>query len=360
MKNNYVIIALIILIFLIFATVLIFNINTSKKEIVIGVPLALTGNAASYGEITKSGFDLAVEEINKTNELKIKLIYDDTKGDPKEAVAIIKKQIDYDNVNLFAGLIMSGEVLAVMPIVNDANKILFNTYSSSNEISKTDFVFRNRETSDLHGKLITDYLIKNDLNKIVIFTAKASNSLAYTKSFKSEFESKGNILNSFDYLADNQDFSNDLIKTKELNPDAIYISPTTVKDAIQILKQIKEFGIKSKVFSTPALDSIDFMQAKSDFNNEIYISSPTLDENNPLTNQFIKNYIKKYNKEPSVFAANAYDAIYILYSAIIVCDKNTLCIKNYLETNTFDVAEGKIKFNEFGDVVKPLIIKRIN
>jgi branched-chain amino acid transport system substrate-binding protein len=360
MKNKYAIIFISILILLILTTILIFNTNTPKKEIVIGVPLALTGNAASYGDITKSGFDLAVEEINKTNELKIKLIYDDTKGDPKEAVAIIKKQIDYDNINLFAGLIMSGEVLAVMPIINDANKILLNTYSSSNEISKTDFVFRNRETSDLHAKAITDYLIKNDLNKIVIFTAKASNSLAYTKSFKSEFESKGTVLNSFDYLSDNQDFSNDLIKIKELNPDAIYISPTTVKDAIQILKQINEFGIKSKVFSTPALDSPDFIQAKSDFNNEIYMSSAILDENNPLTKKFIENYIQKYNKEPSMFAANAYDAIYILYSAEIVCDTNTLCIKNYLETNTFDVAEGKIKFNEFGDVVKSVSIIRIN
>jgi branched-chain amino acid transport system substrate-binding protein len=69
----------------------------------IGAILPLTGNLAILGEPEKNGMSLAEEIINQQggiNGRPIKIIFEDSKGQPKEAVSIANKFINIDGIKI--------------------------------------------------------------------------------------------------------------------------------------------------------------------------------------------------------------------------------------------------------------------
>jgi len=65
------------------------------------VTAPFTGDVASWGDITHSGIDIALAEVNATggmNGIKIKVIYEDDQADPKIGVNAFKKLARHQNL----------------------------------------------------------------------------------------------------------------------------------------------------------------------------------------------------------------------------------------------------------------------
>ena len=81
---------------IILITALALTLGCGKKEeevIKIGAILPLTGDVAVWGNNTKEGIDLAVDEINKSggvNGKKIRIINEDSEALPQKGVAALK------------------------------------------------------------------------------------------------------------------------------------------------------------------------------------------------------------------------------------------------------------------------------
>src|SRR3989344_6415480 len=87
------------------------NFNGSYK---IGVMLALTGDAATYGLPEQQAIKIAADEINSKggiNGKKIEIIYEDGKCNPKDGNAAAQKLINVDKVKVIIGGSCSGETL---------------------------------------------------------------------------------------------------------------------------------------------------------------------------------------------------------------------------------------------------------
>lgn len=78
-------------------------IPVAEEDVIkIGAILPMTGNAAIYGESMRQGAELATEQINKLNSKKVEIIFEDSKGDPKEALSAFNKLKDNTNVVITA------------------------------------------------------------------------------------------------------------------------------------------------------------------------------------------------------------------------------------------------------------------
>ena len=67
----------------------------------VGVYGDLTGPTSSFGQSTKNGIELAVEEINNAggiNGKKVTLVVEDDQGRPEQAKTVISKLINQDKV----------------------------------------------------------------------------------------------------------------------------------------------------------------------------------------------------------------------------------------------------------------------
>ena len=104
-----------------------------------------------------------------------------------------------------------------------------------------------------------------------------------------------------------------MTKIKGMDFDVIYI-PGYYNEVGLIIKQAREMGIDVPIVGGDGFDSTDLVKLAGNKNlNDVFFTTAytTVDASDALT-QFIADYKKEYNEDPSMFSALAYDATNVL------------------------------------------------
>ncbi len=340
--------------------------RTKQPEVIkIGAILPLTGPAGKYGQWVKEGMELALSEVNSyTKKYSFKLIIEDDKGIPKEAVNAVNKLIKVDKVPVITGAVLSKVVLSVSPIVEKNKIVLLSVGASAVKIRKAgDYVFRIRETAREHGKKAADFALTISRRAGVIFL-NAENGVSYAEQFKKYYEENGGKIVLWEkYNEGETDFRSYLLKVKQLNLAVVYI-PGLVPEIAFILKQAKELGVKAIFISSVGAQNPKLIEIARDAAEGLIYTYPYFDTRLAKTDKKVKEFVKKYYESykhyPEFLAANGYDAIKLLASIISKYGYTPENIKNALyKVKNFHGVGGTFTFDEYGDVFKPVILKQI-
>ncbi len=219
----------------------------------------LTGDAASVGQDTLKGAQLAVDEINAAGGVggrKLELVVEDGKCNPKDAAQAGNKLINVDKVPVIFGGLCSGETTAVAPVAEQNKVLLISGCSSAPSITTAgEYVFRSYP-SDLHqGKFAAEY-VYNKLGKKKVATLAVLGD--YGTGIKNAFEAAfkqlgGEIVLSQDYAQDARDLKAQLTKVKGSGAELLYFVGYT-EASIAGLKQAKELGLNLPMLGGDAWD----------------------------------------------------------------------------------------------------------
>jgi len=357
-----------VLILIIAALAVLLVVTQTKRgpeEIKIGAILPLTGEAAKYGKSAKRGIDLALEEINAKGGIKGKkltIIYEDSKGNPKEGVSAILKLITVHKVPAILGAMSSSVTLAIAPIAEENKIVLLSPASSSPKITHAgDYIFRNCYSDIYEGKKMAHYIYNETrYKKVAIIHINNDYGIGLREAFRDEFNKLGGkvvAVETYDFGA--TDFRTQLSKIKESDPDAIYI--VGYSEMGRLLVQAKELELRIPFFSCIMFEDPDILKVAGDIAEGVVYTYPSY---NPKSREdvvanFINIFEKKYNQKPDGFAANAYDALKILALAIEKGGGKSEQIKKALYSiKDYPGVTGKTSFDGNGDVIKPIGIKQ--
>ena len=332
----------------------------------IGVVLPLTGAlAAPYGLPMQRGFELAREEINNSEQLgdaKITFITEDDQGTVEDAVEAYNKLIYQDGVPVILGPANSSQVREAFPIVQQNRVVAISSLSSASGLSAIgDFNFRISLTTDV---LVPSgiRIIQEKLGYTKAATIYDESDLYSTDSSKVVREAliaNGvEILTTEAYQTGETDFSAQLTRIKESNPDAIFIS-ALAPEMVQIMIQARQLGIPTDVpLIVPDLTGDEVAAAGDAAEGAITFTSWTSTTDTPRNRTFVQNYRAKYGAEPNPWAAQSYAALYILAEAIANAQStDATAIRDALaNTKNFDTVLGKFAFNAVGDAVYDLMV----
>ena len=342
------------------------QIEDLHREIPIGVVLPLTGAlAAPYGLPMQRGFELAREEINRSERLgdaRITFITEDDQGTIEDAVEAYNKLIHQDGVSIILGPANSSQVRETFPIAQQNQVVAISSLSSASGLSAVgDFNFRMSLTTDVlvptgiritqeklrYTKVATIYdevdLYSTDSNKVVR-EALTANSVE--------------ILTTETYQTGETDFSAQLTRIKETNPDAIFIS-ALAPEMIEIMIQARQLGIPTSVpFIVPDLTGDEVAAVGDAAEGAITFTSWSSTANTPGNQAFVQNHRSKYGAEPNPWAAQSYAALYILAEAIANAQSaDATAIRDALANiENFDTVLGQFSFNPVGDAVYDLMV----
>lgn len=331
------------------------------KSFTIGASLPLTGKSASFGERVKNGMDLAVKNLEQKEDLVVRIVYEDDKGEAPTAVTVANKLINTDKVKVIIGSIKSDAVLAMAPITEKQKIIMFSPTAGADAISEAgDYVFRNIELAQAHGKGAVDFLRSVNKKNVALFTAQASNAKTYGDVFRKNLSGSGTIVFTLDYNQENTDFRTDITKALQTKPDAFYLAVATAKDAGILVKQIRDQGFTGIVVASIAAEAKEFFDTAGSKAEGVFVTSAAFNPDSSEAEEFTTQYRSEYKTDPDWVSANAYDAVILLAKSIKSCggDQNTDCIRDFLyNTENYNGVGGSLSFDNNGDVVKPVIIK---
>ncbi|MFH1358278.1 MAG: ABC transporter substrate-binding protein [archaeon] len=367
-KNKTLLTWLVILIIIILViNLLIFIPKQQDETIKIGAILALTGSIANQGEWIQNGLEFAKDEINSNNGIngkKIEIIYEDAQVDPKLAINSYNKLRNFNNVNIIITM-GSGVGIALTPLVNEDKVIQIGVATASPDYStQGDFTFRTYETADLEMKNLAT-IMYNDFNIRKVASLYINNDYGegVKRVFEEEFKNLGGeIVISEAFNVGDVDFRTHINKVKASKPDALYIAPYT-KEGGYLLKNSKELDLDLQIFSSQAIfGGEELFTIAGDAAEGLFIAAPefNLDSGDENMKNFIEQYKKKYQTEPEIYAARAYDSVIVIGIAIEECgsDDKTECIKNELfKIKNHQGISGEISFDENGDVLREFELK---
>ncbi len=248
------------------AAVIWFGVATKKAPtetgpIRIGASLPLTGEAASLGEQTKAGIELAQKEINDAGGIggrQVEVIFEDDKC-AKDGADVFNKLVSLDKVAAIIGPLCSSAAGPGLPIAQ-ANHVPTVFWASAPGLTKAgEYVFRTYPSDAFQGKFAAEY-IYNTLGKHKAAVLYVNND--YGKGLSDVFAARfkelgGEVVENEGVTQTATDMRTELSKIKAADPEALYMALYPGSGVVAV-KQAKAIGLSAVRFGGDALDLKEF------------------------------------------------------------------------------------------------------
>lgn len=300
--------------------------ETIDKPFKIGFLATKTGFGASWFEWGEPGLKVAQEEIKSlggVNGLPVEFIVYDTATKPQEAIQMMQKLTYTDKVLTVIGPHTSSECEVVFPIAVRAKISCVGLLSAEPGISAKyrPWAFRNTLTSDkVYGPLVRKWATQNKVKTAAIIYDIRS---AFTKTdgekvFPTALETAGvKLLGSVTYLTGDTDFSAQVTKIKNWNPDGLVLA-TFSREGGLIVKECKRQGLSVALVGSIDCNAVDFVQLGGSATEGVWTSHSFWPDNPDPKVQRFRKRVREISggKEADLTTARYYDCAMINYYLI--------------------------------------------
>jgi branched-chain amino acid transport system substrate-binding protein len=289
-------------------------------DVRIGVLLPLSGKGASYGQHQDVAIKMALEQLEKTGIKgeKVDLVVYDTRGENSEAINLTRKLIFNDKVLAIIGPFFSAECEVAFPIAVLGKTPIVTASSGKPGIATKNrpWAFRNALSSDLmNGDLIDVWLKRNPLKSVVLLTdvKDAFTKIDGTAVFPAELKKRNiEVLDNISYQTGDIDFSAQVTKAKELNPDGIVIAGL-YNEGGNIVREIRKQGLKQPIAGALGMSEPRFLQIAGPAADGTMVVNPFwADDPDPKVHDWAVEYQKRSGVEAGNTAALMYDTVLLM------------------------------------------------
>ena len=283
----------------------------------------LTGGAAIYGISVMNGIQIAVDEINAMNDgFKFEFMSQDDEADSGDkAINAYNALMDW-GMQVMAGTVTSGSGITVAAQAFDERTFMLTPSGSSVDlIADKDNAFQVCFTDPNQGIASADYFADHfaDAKVAVIYRNDDAYSQGIRDTFVKEAADKGVAVVYEGTFTDatSTDFNVQLTAAQAAGADLIFL-PIYYTPASVILQQASQMGYAPKFFGVDGMDGILTVEGfDTKLAEGVFLLTPfSADADDARTQAFVAEYQKRFGETPNQFAADGYDAAYILKAAL--------------------------------------------
>jgi branched-chain amino acid transport system substrate-binding protein len=341
--------------------------NATTGDILIGLYASLTGDGASFGQSSREGSTLAVDEINAAGGLlggrHLNLLVEDDQSKPEEASNAVTKLITQDRVAAVVGEVASRRSLAAAPIAQRYKVPMVTPASTNERVTEVgDFIFRVCFIDPFQGEVLAKFAY-NDLKARrvgVLKDIQQDYSVGLTDSIVRNFTALGGkVLPPVSYSSGDSDFKAILTQLRQERPDAIFATGYYSEAAI-IVRQARELGMKMPILGGDGWVGEPLKNGREALANTYISNHYSGDNPDPVVQNFVKAYRARFGHEPDSIAALGYDAIKVLADAITRAQSiDGQKLRDALATADVDGVTGRLKMNDKRNVDKPAVVQEV-
>jgi branched-chain amino acid transport system substrate-binding protein len=292
----------------------------------IGYVTTITTPAGVIGKDVIDAVNLALKDIDgKMAGLPVELFMEDDGFKPAIGKQKTDKLVKQDKVDFVAGYLWSHVLLASRKSALDAGKFLISANAGPSQIAgklchKNFFStsWQNDQTPMAMGEVLNQKGVKSLYVMAPNYAAGKNMVAGVERTFKGKIVGKDLTKWGKDAQLD---FSAELAKAKASGAEGIFIFyPGKAGGAF--IKQYEQAGLRGKIplYSVFTVDSIalpKLQKAKMDGVMGSVMTQFWAPDLDTLQNKkFVSGFKKAYGRYPSFYAAQAYDSIYLIKSAV--------------------------------------------
>jgi len=285
------------------------------KTVKVGYMQGFAGGRGIFGRYGFEGFELAIEHLGgKLGGMDVEVIKKDTQHKPDVGRTIMNEYIKKERVNFVAGITWSNILAAVWKQAYRSKTFLISAnagWSGMDGKNCNPYFFRASWNNDMipeaMGRLMKEEGIKDVFELSANYQAGKDMLAGFNRRYQQP--TKGKIL----YKLGNNDWQAEISQIRAIKPSAIFaFLPGSM--GISFMKQYKAAGL-DKTVKLYTVYTVDYGTIGAHGSNAIGSYHTTFwnsDSKDPVNQKFIKDYIKKYGKHPSMFSVQGYDAALLI------------------------------------------------
>jgi branched-chain amino acid transport system substrate-binding protein len=292
----------------------------AQSDVKIGFVTTFSGAIAVVGNDMRDAFELALDHLGrKMAGRNVTMIYEDDGLKPEQGRQKTDKLIESDRVNFLTGYMMSHILLASLKSAVDSETFLVSANAGPSQIAGelcSPWFFSASWQGDQVPQAVGEYMNQKGVKKAYLLAPNYAAGKDVLAGFKANFQ--GQILGE-DYTKwpDQLDFSVELTKARAAKPDAVFAFYPGAA-GIQFLTQYTQAGLRGQIplYTSFIVDALSLPRL-----NDLALNVPgaqhwVIDLPNEANKKFVADFRKKYGRNPSFYAAQAYDAAMLIDSAV--------------------------------------------
>src|SRR5262249_47427133 len=288
--------------------------SAQSAPIRVGILAPLTGVVASGGREMVEGTQFFFDRVkNEIAGRKVDLVIEDDASNPDVALQKARRLVEQANVHFLMGNLLANTGLAVANYVKGTGTPYFIPIIAADDLTQRQRIRNVVRVAGYTASIFThpfgDWAAKNGFKKIATISQDYSFGHEQCGGFCQVFtEGGGEIVAQLWNPLNTADFSPYLGQLAGMNIDAVFAMQNGA-DATRLLQQYASFGLKGRIPLVGAMNLTDQAVIRTlGPECEGVISSAHFAEgaDNPVTQNFVKDYVARYDKIPSLFGFSMY------------------------------------------------------
>jgi len=333
----------------------------AAEPIVIGSSIPITGNLAFFGQHSRWGAQLAVDEANAAGGVlgrQIQIDFQDNRCNPTEAVKSVSQMLsDKKYVAIHDGL-CSSVILAIMPLVERAQVPLVVANGSATAIADKSGVGGDQWTFKVNpsdaslAAALVGWLAEHmpDKAKNIAFLGEDTDfGRSGVQGFEQALAKHGMKLASADYYQQGTpDFTAVFTKLRAERPDLLALYAVGA-DFQNVIRQYVSFGVGIPLTGRVLTDQVPpeiLASGALDGTSSVQPYVPEVDT--PANQAFVAAFRKKYDSAPNLLSRESYETMRVLIVAIQRAGKaEPAAIRDALEkTDLTSILGAQLRFDD--------------
>ncbi|MCA2006344.1 ABC transporter substrate-binding protein [Tritonibacter mobilis] len=292
----------------------------AMADVKVGMITTLSGGGASLGIDTRDGFMLAMEEANRDD---VEVVIEDDQRKPDIAVQLADKMIQSEKVDVLTGIVWSNLAMAVVPAATAQGVFYLSTNAAPAQLAgkgcNPNYFSVSYQNDNLHegaGAYATQAGFKNTF----ILAPNYPAGIDSLTGFKRFYE--GDLAGEVYTKLGQTDYAAEIAQIRASGADSVFFFlPGGM--GISFLKQYADSGVDLPVVGPAFSFDQGILQAVGEAAVGVKNSSTwSKDLDNDANAAFVAAFQQKYDRLPSIYAAQGYDTANLLLSAIDKADVN--------------------------------------
>lgn len=283
----------------------------------IGVTFPLTGPFAASTANYIPAIEVAVAEVNKAGGVsghQLTMLVEDSQSTPQGGVAAMRKLAQVDGVQAFI-TIYTNVVTAQIPLAEQLKVPFLCPAQAPNLMNKSAYSFAHAETIPATVALYRDYWRKQKVKRIYSFMPNNAVGPYFSAALKAGAAAIGADYGESTFNPGDTDYRGIVARAKDFNPDAIFLGAQGGLDDTNIVKQLRETGVRATIgLSANYYQEPAWRAGIGTYIDSVILAGVAID---PVAGKtFVADFTAKTGHVPSSVAAEIYDMAQMLAWAI--------------------------------------------
>jgi len=325
--------------------------SAQDRTLRLGFMSTMSGPIAALGVEQRRGLDLAIADLGgKIGGLPVEIFTADDQSEAGAAVQGASKLLDKDKVDIITGVIATPALIGASKTIIQSGKLLISANSGPSLFAgkecNPNFFFTAWQ-NDQADEAVGRYLNDKGFKRVYFMGFDTQAGYDHINGAKRTFKGE-NLGEAFTGMTQ-VDFSSEFARVRAAKPDALFVFYVGAP-GVAFVKQYSQAGLKKDipVFSFALSDAMS-LKAQGAAALGVKVAGPYFPFiDNPQNKKFVEQFRAKFGRDPSFYAANQYDTVMLIDSAIRAVGgkiDDQVALRAALRKADFKSLRGSFKFN---------------